>query len=149
MERATPFYGLTQSEVVKIQNHYVFLFTEEDVSTYDCEGACEFYPTCEKEREACLKSAFAKLMATLAPKEATVLALCFGYYQQKLYTMAEIAALLDITPEEVRRITAKAIRKLRHPARRGVILEKADAYTSATVPFYKNLTQEVFGEELV
>ena len=124
-----------------------FDLTSEDFSGADHRKAtCEFNNTCNGERETGLEKAFADLLDTLSEKEQAVLKLQFGFCGNKPLTCAEIANRLAMESEEVRRICGKAIRKLRHPSRRKVILNRKSDYLSARVDSYKNLITEVFGE---
>ena len=57
-------------------------------------------------------------LATLTPREEKVLELRYGLHDAKMRTLAEIGAkYFLVTPERVRQIEAKALRKLRHPSR--------------------------------
>ena len=120
----------------------------EDFSSVDyCKATCEFNNTCNGKRETCLKRAFADLLDTLSEKEQAVLKLLFGLCGNKPLTCAEIANHLAMEPEEVRRVCGKAIRKLRHPSRRKVILNRKSDFLSAQVDSYKRLIAEVFDQD--
>lgn len=132
--------------VVNGENKQLDLAWEDFSSEEYCKTGCEFNNTCNADRETCLKKAFADLLDTLSEKEQAVLKLQFGFCGNKPLTCAEIANRLAMESEEVRRICGKAIRKLRHPSRRKVILNRKSDYLSARVVSYKNLITEVFGE---
>ena len=134
--------------MVANENNNRFNLASEDFSKEGfCESQCELYNACHGEREACLKRDFADLLSTLTETEEAALKLRFGLCGNKPHTCAEIASRLGIEEIEVRRITAKAIRKLRHPSRRRVILNKKSYYLSSGAVSYKNLIAEVFGED--
>ncbi|MBR5950825.1 MAG: RNA polymerase sigma factor RpoD [Actinomycetaceae bacterium] len=56
------------------------------------------------------------LDATLSPRESKVLRMRFGIDMDSEYTMDEIGRQLDVTGECIRKIVARAMRKLKHPA---------------------------------
>jgi RNA polymerase primary sigma factor len=57
------------------------------------------------------------MLATLSPREERVLRLRFGIGERVDHTLEEVGQTLAVTRERIRQIEAKAIRKLRHPAR--------------------------------
>lgn len=118
----------------------------EDFSKADyCRGKCEFYDTCLGDREACLKKNFANLLATFSETEQAILKMRFGFCDNKLFSQNEIAEYLNLPPERVRQITARALRKLRHPARCNRFLKRKNAYCSTKNEFFKNLITEALG----
>lgn len=117
-----------------------FNVTWEDFSAADyCEAKCEFYNACNGNRESCVKKAILGAFETLTETEQVVLKLSFGFCDNKHFSLYEIAELLDLMPERVRQIVAKALRKFNHPSRRGAkaCLEGLD--------WYKQLIDEVWG----
>ena len=56
-------------------------------------------------------------LASLSDREREVLELRFGLRDGKEHTLEEVSRYFDVTRERVRQIEAKALRKLRHPAR--------------------------------
>ena len=58
-----------------------------------------------------------RMLATLSPREERVLRLRFGIGERVDHTLEEVGQTLAVTRERIRQIEAKAIRKLRHPAR--------------------------------
>jgi RNA polymerase primary sigma factor len=60
----------------------------------------------------------ARMLSTLSPREERVLRMRFGIGERVDYTLEEVGQTLAVTRERIRQIEAKAIRKLRHPARR-------------------------------
>lgn len=65
-----------------------------------------------------LKHHLNSALYTLTPREKKILEMRFGLNGlQEEKTTREVAAYYYITPQRVRQITAKALRKLRHPSR--------------------------------
>ena len=56
-------------------------------------------------------------LGTLTPREEKVLRMRFGIDEKKDHTLEEVGQDFDVTRERIRQIEAKALRKLRHPAR--------------------------------
>jgi len=68
----------------------------------------------QKERARCLASA----MEGLSPREAEVLRLRYGLGEgNERKTLEQVGVVMGVTPERIRQIEAKALRKLRHPSR--------------------------------
>jgi RNA polymerase primary sigma factor len=57
------------------------------------------------------------VLAFLGPREERVIRMRFGVGEESQHTLQEIADVLGLTKQGVRQIEAKALRKLRHPAR--------------------------------
>ena len=58
-----------------------------------------------------------KVLATLTPREERVLRMRFGIGENSDHTLEEVGQDFEVTRERIRQIEAKALRKLRHPAR--------------------------------
>ena len=58
-----------------------------------------------------------KLLATLSAKEEKVLRMRFGLGENADCTLEEVGTDLEVTRERIRQIEAKALQKMRHPAR--------------------------------
>ena len=61
------------------------------------------------------------VLETLDEREEKVLRLYFGVGPETSFTLEEIGTLFNLTRERVRQIKEKAMRKLRHPARRRLL----------------------------
>ncbi len=59
-----------------------------------------------------------KALATLTPREETVVRFRFGIGESRDYTLEELGERFSITRERIRQIEQKAIRKLRSPVDR-------------------------------
>jgi RNA polymerase primary sigma factor len=66
---------------------------------------------------ASLEEATRKVLATLTPREERVLRMRFGIGEHSDHTLEEVGQDFEVTRERIRQIEAKALRKLRHPAR--------------------------------
>ncbi len=64
-----------------------------------------------------LEEATRKVLATLTPREERVLRMRFGIGEASDHTLEEVGQDFEVTRERIRQIEAKALRKLRHPAR--------------------------------
>ena len=62
-----------------------------------------------------------EVLDTLTPREAKVLRLRWGINLPHDRTLEEVGRLFDVTRERIRQIEAKAMRKMRHPARVALI----------------------------
>jgi RNA polymerase primary sigma factor len=64
-----------------------------------------------------LKEQTAKALHTLTPREEKVIKMRFGLEDGSEHTLEEVGQCFAVTRERIRQIEAKALRKLRHPAR--------------------------------
>ena len=64
-----------------------------------------------------LKEQLGEVLDTLTSREKEVLRLRFGLKDGKARTLEEVGKSFNVTRERIRQIEAKALRKLRHPAR--------------------------------
>ena len=67
-----------------------------------------------------------RLLATLHPREEKVLRRRFGIGDDHDFTLEEVGTEFEVTRERIRQIEAKALRKLRHPARSKRLLPYLD-----------------------
>ncbi len=71
----------------------------------------------EKISFVLLKEQLDEVLSTLTPREGEVLRLRFGLEDGHERTLEEVGKIFNVTRERIRQIEAKALRKLRHPAR--------------------------------
>ena len=71
----------------------------------------------ESTDQAMLREAAKKALDSLDPREAKILRMRFGIEMITDHTLEEVGNQFDVTRERIRQIEAKALRKLRHPAR--------------------------------
>jgi RNA polymerase primary sigma factor len=57
------------------------------------------------------------MLSTLTPKEERVIRMRFGIGEKCDHTLEEVGQVFEVTRERIRQIEAKALRKLKHPAR--------------------------------
>jgi RNA polymerase primary sigma factor len=68
-----------------------------------------------------LSGATRRVLSTLTPREEKVLRMRFGIGERSDHTLEEVGQDFDVTRERIRQIEAKALRKLRHAKRAGVL----------------------------
>jgi RNA polymerase primary sigma factor len=73
-----------------------------------------------------LRAQTARVLATLSPREEQVLRLRFGIGAAGDHTLEEVGQTFAVTRERIRQIESKALRKLRHPARRRQLRDFSD-----------------------
>ena len=66
-----------------------------------------------------------KALSTLTERERTVICMRFGLFDGRERTLEEVGESFLVTRERIRQIEAKALRKLRHPARARYLQEYA------------------------
>ena len=64
-----------------------------------------------------LKETTTNVLTALTEREAKVLRMRFGIDMNTDHTLEEVGRQFSVTRERIRQIEAKALRKLRHPAR--------------------------------
>jgi RNA polymerase primary sigma factor len=57
------------------------------------------------------------ILSTLSPKEERVIRMRFGIGEKYDHTLEEVGQVFEVTRERIRQIEAKALKKLKHPAR--------------------------------
>ncbi len=68
-----------------------------------------------------LRETTARVLASLSPREERVLRMRFGIGLKTDRTLEEVGLQFSVTRERIRQIEAKALRKLKHPSRSGVL----------------------------
>ena len=107
--------------VLKISQHPISLETpigeEKDSHLGDFIEDKEAVSPASAAVNVLLKEQIEKVLHTLKEREAEVLRLRFGIGDGVPHTLEEVGKIFKVTRERVRQIEAKALRKLRHPAR--------------------------------
>ena len=134
-----------------------------------CKTKCEFYTACQANKETCIKEIFDEMLCQLSTREERIIRLLFGIDELKENSDIIILQALNMIPlqdgdefaddseddgswhiskfEHLRSIKAKALRKLRHPARSRA-LRSNDAglvLLSTNETNYFNLWCAIFG----
>jgi RNA polymerase primary sigma factor len=68
-----------------------------------------------------LQEAVTQALALLSPREERVVRMRFGIGRSADYTLAEVGQQFSVSRERIRQIEAKALRKLKHPHRCGIL----------------------------
>jgi RNA polymerase primary sigma factor len=63
----------------------------------------------------------AAVLKTLTPREEQIVRMRFGIGDGQVHTLEEVGRCFSVTRERIRQIEAKALRKLRHPSRAGML----------------------------
>lgn len=69
----------------------------------------------------CLGEKVRQMLDEIKPREAEVIRLRFGIDAPSAQTLEEIGQQFDVTRERIRQIEAKALKKLAHPNRSGLL----------------------------
>jgi DNA-directed RNA polymerase sigma subunit (sigma70/sigma32) len=72
-----------------------------------------------------LREGIDKMLLTITPREAKVIKMRFGMDDSSEHTFKEVGQSFAVTPERIRQIEAKALRKLRHPYRWMMLINAA------------------------
>jgi RNA polymerase primary sigma factor len=67
--------------------------------------------------EANLREATTRVLSSLTPREERLLRMRFGIGMNTDHTLEEVGQQFNVTRERIRKIEAKALRKLKHPSR--------------------------------
>lgn len=78
-----------------------------------------------KELERC-KPQLSALLKCLPPHDAKIIQMRYGLTDGKPRTYNELSAMFEVTPETIREIEAKAMRRLRHPSNIKHLINKND-----------------------
>ena len=108
-------------EIMKIAQEPVSLETpigeEEDSHLGDFIPDDEMPAPVEAATSTMLNEQLMDVLSSLTPREEKVLRLRFGIDDGRQRTLEEVGKEFNVTRERIRRIEAKALRKLRHPSR--------------------------------
>ena len=95
-----------------------------------------------------LKETMIEALNTLTPREKLVIELRFGFADGETRTLEEIAKELGVNRERIRQIEAKALRKLRHPARSRYFRPFSHTYAERTPNNY-NPQPKTYLDEII
>ena len=108
-------------KVLKISKEPVSLETpvgdEEDSSLGDFIEDQNALQPLDASIRSNLSESTTKILATLTPREESVLRMRFGIGMNTDHTLEEVGLQFSVTRERIRQIEAKALRKLKHPSR--------------------------------
>jgi len=119
-------------EVMKISQETIslndFIKDSDDSSVGDLIEDTQADSPAKNAAFSMLRDQIASVLNSLTPREEKVIRLRFGIDDGCPRTLEEVGAIFNVTRERVRQIEAKALIKLRHPSRSG-ILRKYMFYT--------------------
>ena len=108
-------------KVLKIAKEPISMETpigdDEDSNLGDFIEDTVIHSPMENATDESLHFATDDVLSTLTAREAKVLRMRFGIGMNTDHTLEEVGKQFDVTRERIRQIEAKALRKLRHPAR--------------------------------
>lgn len=73
-----------------------------------------------------LRNELLNLMSILTEREQMILKLRFGFDDGRPRTLEEVGKVYNVTRERIRQIEEKALRKLKHPNRKGSLDQYKD-----------------------
>jgi RNA polymerase primary sigma factor len=79
--------------------------------------------TCENADRRLLKQRIDQALATLTPRDRTVIEMRFGLHDGQPRSLEEIAREFGVTRERIRQIESRGLLKLRDPGQRGMLAE--------------------------
>lgn len=103
-------------------------------------------PYIDPDEELCkvqLVECVQNVLDSLTPREEKLLKLRFGIGLDSDYTLEEVGKAFRVTRERIRQIEAKALRKLKHPVRSGVLRQfiSADLYYETTAETQRRIKE--------
>lgn len=109
--------GVFHERKVQLEARRIISLTEAKRLGYPRLLASGIEETERKAELSLLKDQLKEVITTLTPREQNVITLRFGLDGSGTRTLDEVAYEFSVTCERIRQIEAKALRKLRHPAR--------------------------------
>jgi RNA polymerase primary sigma factor len=112
-------------EVMKMAQHPVSLQApagnEGDAFLEDFVADSSAVSPLESTLSLSLSEETAAVLKTLTPREEQIVRMRFGVGDGEVHTLEEVGRRFGVTRERVRQIEVKAMRKLRHPSRAGML----------------------------
>ena len=112
-------------EVMKISQETIslndFIKDSEDSSIEDLIEDTQADSPAKSAAFSMLRDQISSALNTLTAREEKVIRLRFGIDDGCPRTLEEVGAIFNVTRERVRQIEAKALSKLRHPSRSGIL----------------------------
>jgi RNA polymerase sigma factor (sigma-70 family) len=88
-----------------------------------------------------------QVLKTLTYREREIIKLRYGLCDGYTYTLEEVSRIFKVTPERIKEIEAKAVRKLQHPVRHRQLEAFLDILASKGLHLGQSITTEEFSDE--
>ena len=108
--------GMSLNDLSRYQKIRRVLEDELEETPYNIEYSTEFRPDIEYN-ESALNDRLDEIFKTLTFREEKVLRLRFGIGTKKSHSLKEVGEVVGLSPERIRQIMMKSLRKIRHPKR--------------------------------
>jgi RNA polymerase primary sigma factor len=113
--------GMGLNDVSRYNKIRRVLKTELEETPYNIEYSTEFRDDIEYN-ESTLNEKLEEVLTTLTFREEKVMRLRFGIGTKKSHSLVETGKVFGLSPERIRQIVMKSLRKLRHPTRVKLLL---------------------------
>lgn len=106
-----PVYQQSKSDAIEVSSLDQMFDNDDDLDFYDN------YDIYEISEHHLLKELMQKALSTLPEKEAQIIKLRFGLFDNNEYTLEDVGLMFNVTRERIRQLETKALRKMKHPTR--------------------------------
>ena len=113
--------GMGLNDISRYNKIRRVLKTELEETPYNIEYSTEFRDDIEYN-ESTLNEKLEEVLTTLTFREEKVMRLRFGIGTKKSHSLVETGKVFGLSPERIRQIVMKSLRKLRHPTRVKLLL---------------------------
>ena len=113
--------GMGLNDISRYNKIRKVLKTELEETPYNIEYSTEFRDDIEYN-ESTLNEKLEEVLTTLTFREEKVMRLRFGIGTKKPHSLVETGKVFGLSPERIRQIVMKSLRKLRHPTRVKLLL---------------------------
>jgi RNA polymerase primary sigma factor len=113
--------GMGLNDISRYNKIRRVLKTELEETPYNIEYSTEFRDDIEYN-ESTLNEKLEEVLTTLTFREEKVMRLRFGIGTKKPHSLVETGKVFGLSPERIRQIVMKSLRKLRHPTRVKLLL---------------------------